>query len=156
MASIIARTRFHCKVPWISASSSRSSVFGPTRAQKQQGVQNPSFPEQQINASCAWPSLQQQRFLSSNSSSSSMKMNPSYQVYGEESALTIKAMLPEFRVFGAATVVLDSRKRGRLLFEWTPRNADGKETGAAAALISFLFENHIHFFSSLCLSKKND
>jgi hypothetical protein len=129
MASILTRARLHCKVPWISASS--SSVFGPrtTRAaQKQQvgGVQNPSFLEQQLNPSCAWPSVQQQRFLSSNASSSSMKMNPSYQVYGEESALTIKAMLPEFRVFGAGTVVLDSRKRGRLLFEWTPRNADGK------------------------------
>jgi hypothetical protein len=57
----------------------------------------------------------------------SKKMNPSYQVFGEESALTIKAMMPGFRALGSSSVVLDNRRRGRLLLEWTPRNADGKQ-----------------------------
>jgi hypothetical protein len=56
----------------------------------------------------------------------SRKMNPSYQVYGEESALTIKVMMPGFRALGSSSVVLDNKRRGRILLEWTPRNADGK------------------------------
>jgi hypothetical protein len=54
-------------------------------------------------------------------------MSPSYQVYGEESALTVKAIMPGFRALGSSTMVLDSRRRGKFLLEWTPRNADGKK-----------------------------
>lgn len=65
-------------------------------------------------------------------------MNPSYQVYGEESALTIKAMMPGFKALGSSSMVLDNRRRGRILLEWTPRNADGKQMlyYAVAGLIS--------------------
>jgi hypothetical protein len=75
----------------------------------------------------------------------SRKMNPSYQVYGEESALTIKAMMPGFRALGSSSIVLDNRGRGRLLLEWTPRKADGKQIlsyAVAPALSSFM---HTHF-----------
>jgi hypothetical protein len=50
-------------------------------------------------------------------------MAPSYQVYGEEIALTIRAIPPEFRVLPkSGSIVLDGNKRGRLLFEFVPRN----------------------------------
>lgn len=57
-------------------------------------------------------------------------MGPSYQVYGEETALTIRAIPPEFRVLPkSGTIVLDSSKRGRLLFEFTPRNNSNNNYG---------------------------
>ena len=54
--------------------------------------------------------------------SSDVNATPQYQVYGENAALTIKAIPPEFRHLGSKTVVLDTNQRGRLLFEWTARN----------------------------------
>ena len=53
------------------------------------------------------------------------RMNPIYQIYGETCAFTVKAILPEFRAMGS-TIVLDARKRGRILLEWSPRDLDGK------------------------------
>ena len=61
-----------------------------------------------------------------SSSSSSVKVNPSYQVYGEMAALTLKAIPPEFRKLGSNTVVLDAKQRGRILLVWTARNPDGR------------------------------
>ena len=52
------------------------------------------------------------------------RMNPAYQVYGEESALTIKAIIPGFKTYGKS-IVQDKSRKGRLLFEWTPRNSQG-------------------------------
>ena len=54
-----------------------------------------------------------------------MRMAPSYQIYGEDSALTIKAILPEFRLLGSSTLVLDGKRKGRLLLEWVPRDPSG-------------------------------
>jgi hypothetical protein len=65
------------------------------------------------------------RHFSSSPNASSLKMQPSYQVYGETCALTIKVVLPSFRVLGSSTVVLEAKSRGRLLLEWTPRRNDG-------------------------------
>jgi hypothetical protein len=45
---------------------------------------------------------------------------PSYQIYGENTAFTIKHINPEFKVVGSGkTIILD--KKGRLLLEWVPR-----------------------------------
>jgi hypothetical protein len=55
----------------------------------------------------------------SNNSNPNMG-NPSYIVYGEEIAFSVKAIPPEFRALPSGTVVLDASKRGRLMFEWTP------------------------------------
>ena len=74
----------------------------------------------------------------------SRRMTPSYQVYGEESALTIKTMLPGFKALGSSSMVLDTKRRGRLLIEWTPRNPDGKQIlyyAVALGLSSFM---HAH------------
>jgi hypothetical protein len=57
-----------------------------------------------------------------SSDMSQINATPSYQIYGETAAFTIKAIAPEFRMLGGKTVVLDASKRGRLLFEWTARN----------------------------------
>jgi hypothetical protein len=59
----------------------------------------------------------------SSDNMSHINATPSYQIYGETAAFTIKAIAPEFRMLGGKTVVLDSSKRGRLLFEWTARNS---------------------------------
>lgn len=69
-------------------------------------------------------SLQSERARPS-SSEQDFNANPSYQVYGEATAFTVKAIPPEFRVVGGAknTVVLDGSKKGRLLFEWVERSA---------------------------------
>jgi hypothetical protein len=64
-------------------------------------------------------SLQSVRAQSTNAN---VNAAPSYQVYGENTAFTVKAIGPEFRLVGERTVVLDAGKRGRLLFEWVQRN----------------------------------
>ena len=51
-------------------------------------------------------------------------------MYGEEVAFSIKAIPPEFRALASGTVVLDSGKRGRFLFEWAPMdNSSGGDYG---------------------------
>ena len=69
-------------------------------------------------------SLQSVRAQSTNANRNVTTVNatPSYQVYGENTAFTVKAIGPEFRLVGERTVVLDASKRGRLLFEWVQRN----------------------------------
>ena len=53
---------------------------------------------------------------------SNLNASPSYQVYGENTAFTMKCILPGFRVVGNKTVIVDNKnRRGRLLFEFTPR-----------------------------------
>jgi hypothetical protein len=72
-------------------------------------------------------SLQSVRAQSTNANAN-VNAAPSYQVYGENTAFTVKAIGPEFRLVGERTVVLDAGKKGRLLFEWVQRNntAGGK------------------------------
>ena len=61
------------------------------------------------------------RTFSSNAGRS-LNASPSYQIYGENTAFTMKCILPSFRIVGNRTVILDTKKgKGRLLFEFTPR-----------------------------------
>lgn len=63
-----------------------------------------------------------------NSNSQSRLGGPSYQVYGENTAFTIRAIPPEFRQLASGTIVTSnaSNGRGRLLLQWTPRDSNGK------------------------------
>ena len=61
---------------------------------------------------------------SPGTASTGMKGHPIYQIYGETCALTVKTIMPDFRIFGS-TIVMEARRRGRMLFEWAPRNAEG-------------------------------
>ncbi|KAL3916992.1 MAG: hypothetical protein SGARI_007824 [Bacillariaceae sp.] len=51
---------------------------------------------------------------------------PSYQVYGESTALTVRAIPPEFRQLASGTIVTNNSGKGKLLLQWTPRAQDGK------------------------------
>jgi hypothetical protein len=53
---------------------------------------------------------------------------PSYQIYGETTALTVRAIPPEFRRLASGTIVTSNtgNGRGRLLLQWTPRDSNGK------------------------------
>mmetsp|Transcript_11418 Transcript_11418/g.27608 ORF Transcript_11418/g.27608 Transcript_11418/m.27608 type:complete len:311 (+) Transcript_11418:43-975(+) len=57
----------------------------------------------------------------SNSNSSGYQASPSYQIYGEEVAFTVKCIMPSFRLVGNRTVVADTSNKGRLLLEFAPR-----------------------------------
>lgn len=54
---------------------------------------------------------------------SSLNANPSYQIYGENTAFTMKCIMPGFRVVGNRTVIMESKQKGRLLMEFTPRQS---------------------------------
>lgn len=71
--------------------------------------------------------IQQVRAASSFATSSSpdLKAFPQYTVFGETCMLTVKVMMPGFRVLKSNTLVVDGNKRGRIVFEWTPRDAEG-------------------------------
>lgn len=62
------------------------------------------------------------RYFSYNSSSSStMRSYPQYNVWGENCWLSVRVLLPEFRMMKNNVLALDSNKKGRILLEWTPR-----------------------------------
>ena len=54
--------------------------------------------------------------------------NPSYIVFGDQCAFSVKAILPEFRSTNGGMLVLDANKRGKFLFEWTPLNTTQTNT----------------------------
>jgi hypothetical protein len=54
---------------------------------------------------------------------SSYNANPSYQIYGENTAFTMKSIMPGFKIVGSKTVIVDNNKKGRLLLEFTPRTS---------------------------------
>ena len=59
---------------------------------------------------------------SGGGSNNSVRMGPpSYQIYGEETALTVKVIPPEFKQLASGTVVMAPGRRGRILMEWIPR-----------------------------------
>ncbi|CAJ1942098.1 unnamed protein product [Cylindrotheca closterium] len=75
-----------------------------------------------------FPSLQavvNKRFFSSpgGGGGGGYQASPSYQIYGEEVAFTLKCIMPSFRLVGNRTVVVDKTNKGRLLLEFTPRQA---------------------------------
>jgi hypothetical protein len=50
---------------------------------------------------------------------------PQYTIYGENCMLSVKVLMPAFKLLRSNTLVLDGNKKGRILLEWTPRTADG-------------------------------
>jgi len=65
-----------------------------------------------------------------------MMGNPAYTIFGEDCAFSVKAILPEFRSTkpnGEGMIVVDSSKRGRLLFEWTPLNTNTTTTTSSSS-----------------------
>lgn len=58
--------------------------------------------------------------------STGMRSFPQYTVYGENCMLSLKVLLPSFKVIRNNLLVLENNKKGRILLEWTPRMADGK------------------------------
>jgi hypothetical protein len=62
-------------------------------------------------------------FSSNAGGGSELNANPSYQIYGENSAFTMKCIMPGFKIVGNRTVIMETTKKGRLLLEFTPRQA---------------------------------
>ena len=50
---------------------------------------------------------------------------PQYTVYGHSCFLSLKMVLPTFRATKNAIYVDGSKGLGRLILEWTPRDANG-------------------------------
>mmetsp|Transcript_14080 Transcript_14080/g.21703 ORF Transcript_14080/g.21703 Transcript_14080/m.21703 type:complete len:267 (-) Transcript_14080:271-1071(-) len=51
---------------------------------------------------------------------------PQYSVFGPTHSLTIKLIIPSYRMVKGEAVATDYSKRGRMLFEFTPRDSHGK------------------------------
>lgn len=81
----------------------------------------------------------QQRSSSShaNNLGGPLKAYPQYNIFGESCMLAVKLMPPTFRYLPSNTLVMDGNKKGRLLLEWIPRNADGSVTRDRDAVIRF-------------------
>eukprot|EP00751_Fragilariopsis_kerguelensis_P007392 CAMPEP_0170785656 /NCGR_PEP_ID=MMETSP0733-20121128/17078_1 /TAXON_ID=186038 /ORGANISM="Fragilariopsis kerguelensis, Strain L26-C5" /LENGTH=260 /DNA_ID=CAMNT_0011131235 /DNA_START=295 /DNA_END=1077 /DNA_ORIENTATION=+ len=73
-----------------------------------------------------------------------MISNPSYIVFGEECAFSVKAILPEFRSTEKGMIILDASKRGKLLFEWTPLD---KSTGSSGSFKKYCWKNNTTRFA---------
>ena len=56
--------------------------------------------------------------------------------------LSVKVLLPSFRVLRSNTLVLDKNKKGRILLEWTPRTADGTFTFHVSLVIMMITTLH--------------
>jgi hypothetical protein len=78
------------------------------------------------------PSSTVHRLFSSNDSTKNAA--PSYQVYGETAALTLRMIPPTFKQYGKSTVVVDGNKKGRLMLEFTPR-----KTGIESSTYSMIY-----------------
>ena len=76
------------------------------------------------NAPVSIQALQTRHF----SSLPPMRSNPQYTVFGENCLLSMKTILPRFRVMPGKypTLALDAGSRGRLILEWLPRDAEGE------------------------------
>jgi len=71
---------------------------------------------------------QQRRWLSSFNSYPSIRSYPQYAVFGERCMLSVKILLPSFRLLGQNDVLaVDGNKKGRILLEWTPRSSSGTD-----------------------------
>ena len=109
-----------------AASSAKQDIF--LHDLKRQELASHIVPARLLTKSRPFSSLtsgQSKRLFSSfNGNSGSFLVNPSYQVYGEEIAFTVKCIMPTFRVVGKRTVVMDKANAGRLLLEFTPRMAN--------------------------------
>lgn len=83
-------------------------------------------------------------------SSSKQLVGPSYQIYGEESALTVRAIPPEFRQLpnGGRIVLNGQNSRGRLLLQFTARavGGDGKYQWDSSIRFALSAEEAASFF----------
>jgi len=52
--------------------------------------------------------------------------HPQYHVFGEKNMMCFKIMLPGFRALKGDGIVTDKSKKGRMLLEFTPSNAEGR------------------------------
>ena len=95
---------------------------------------NTGFPKKILNpiiatTTSSYNHLFHHRSFSSNNNYANYNNNngyknasPSYQIYGETAALTLKMIPPSFKQVGKNTMVVDAKQKGRLLLEFTPRN----------------------------------
>jgi hypothetical protein len=57
---------------------------------------------------------------------------PQYQIYGETAMVSMKTILPSFKVQKSDILSLDNTRKGRMLLEFTPRGPDGKYVWTAS------------------------
>lgn len=70
-----------------------------------------------------------------SSFSTELRGLPQYQVFGEDCMLSLKMILPVFRVLrNQQTMVVDNRGKGKILLEWTPRLAEGMSSGTTVLI----------------------
>jgi hypothetical protein len=65
------------------------------------------------------------RSFSTFSAPLELRTFPQYSVYGETTMFSLKLNLPTF-VVRKNVLGVETNQRGRVLFEWVPREADGK------------------------------
>jgi hypothetical protein len=74
------------------------------------------------------------RSLSSNNNNNNsgvLRSSPAYNVFGEKNMLSVKVILPEWKLLKNGTLVLDQGKKGRILLEWSPRAPGGMLSDAS-------------------------
>jgi hypothetical protein len=91
------------------------------------------------------------RYVSSNTNNNNnnsgvLRSSPAYNVFGEKNMLSVKVILPEWKLLKNGTLVLDQGKKGRILLEWSPRAPGGMLSYASILVVvvlarSTLFEN---------------
>jgi hypothetical protein len=58
--------------------------------------------------------------------------------------LSVKVLMPAFKVLRSNTLVLDGNKKGRILLEWTPRTADGTYLHSLPSTLCSKRVCHVH------------
>jgi hypothetical protein len=66
-----------------------------------------------------------------NNNSGVLRSSPAYNVFGEKNMLSVKVILPEWKLLKNGTLVLDQGKKGRILLEWSPRAPGGMLSDAS-------------------------
>eukprot|EP00522_Entomoneis_paludosa_P017574 CAMPEP_0172457270 /NCGR_PEP_ID=MMETSP1065-20121228/21189_1 /TAXON_ID=265537 /ORGANISM="Amphiprora paludosa, Strain CCMP125" /LENGTH=237 /DNA_ID=CAMNT_0013210895 /DNA_START=65 /DNA_END=778 /DNA_ORIENTATION=- len=51
---------------------------------------------------------------------------PSYSIYGENGLLGMKLLSPRFKISSTNVMTLPPKERGRIMFEWIPKDANGR------------------------------
>ena len=75
----------------------------------------------------------------SRSLSYSQRGNPRYSVFNPDCIFNLGVMFPSFRFSRNNYVAVDPMKKGRILFEWVPRSAQGTSNQTASSGISSPF-----------------
>jgi hypothetical protein len=53
---------------------------------------------------------------------------PQYSVHGESHMMSLKMIVPGYRLIKGESLVVDNKRKGRMLLEFTPRGSDGQYT----------------------------